>query len=493
MFKKVYEGNFKFPLNFSLLDKEKYEYVIKYLSSQDSCINIQNIMSSKIFFINWQNNLEKREENNLNSNNLYMGVLDNNNDCIIYFYSINEDKYIFEFLIVFNENKSIYEEFTKYIKPLGIGKYLSEMGINFSNKELIENLINKDLKKLGFFINFFPKNINNVWTPTYPKNIEYKESSDFLIWILNCLLNIEPLKNFFLDRNELSKIINNNTIYTKLFYEIFQYLWYWNNDKQNNLYDLRKQILKESDSNIFEDIKSLIEFLLLKLDIEQKNNNLSQTIENEPFKLEKIYINIEDIENILNSSKNSIIQKNFFFEFVTNYDHQCNEKFQEQYCIKCTLEFDINKIANILEKERPINIYDILNNLIKDNICQSENLINHFEKLKTFPKFLIIIIKQKENNNFSFNLEEFINIAKYLYDKGLECFSNYELISFIKNKSETICKSPVNNNWYIYKDNKIEKQENLFNNPFENIPYLLIYKNKNIVTNKISYNKILIK
>ena len=334
---------------------------------------MKNILSSKIFFVNWQNNIPKNEENFINYP--FIGVLDNDNNNIIYFYCLNNNKYIFEFLIIFIEGEKIYEELVKYIKPLGIGEYLCEMGIPFSNYKNPFCLINRDLQIIGKFINY-NKNNKYIWRPEYPKNIEYIDSSHFCKVVLHCLVNIQPLLFLLLDRKKLNKIINKNCIYTKIIYEIFQDLWYWNDENnefnQNNVYNkLINEIKKEHELNILQNIKSLIEFLLLKIHNELKIDKSGQRNYNNPLKLDEKYKNPKDMDNKLFDLENSVIQQLFLFELEKRFFcSNCNKEINYEYYIKCTLEFDIEQISYIFKEEHIININNILKSLDEDMYCK---------------------------------------------------------------------------------------------------------------------------
>ena len=80
----------------------------------------------------------------------------------------------------------------------------------------------------------------------------------------------------------------------------------------------------------------------------------------------------------------------------------------------------------------------------------------------------------------SFKFDEYINISDYLLDKDLKKIIYYELICFIINKSEAWCKSPIDNEWYIYQEKNVIKN-NQIKNQMMTIPYCLIYKrNENV-------------
>ena len=107
----------------------------------------------------------------------------------------------------------------------------------------------------------------------------------------------------------------------------------------------------------------------------------------------------------------------------------------------------------------------------------------------TSPQVMTIILDRDKGfeSNVNFEYPFIFNLEKYVVDKKYGENYNYELIGVIthlgaRGKNENFiafCKSPVDNNWYCYKDAKVFKSiEPKFhnNNKIEKIPYALFYQ-----------------
>ena len=476
---QTYFDYMKYPVEFGFIDKESNEPIIKDLSIMDKEIILENLLVSKIFFVNWQNNIPDIQKRDY-PNKIYIGILDNTNN-IIYFYNLNKRKYYFEFefLLQFNDEEIINKEIENYIMKKGIGKYLNDIRVDFSKINESFDLINDDLKNVGMFINFCKKNKIDIWYPNNMKNLQYIEYSYFFIGVLLCLVNLESFQILF-DRDELINFIDEDSIFTKyLFYIVEDLLWISNDkDKNNNLYmNFINEIKKSSDSkDIFRDIKQLIELILLKLHNEHKFDENKQRIKNIETKLEEKYENEEEMISNFYSINDSGIQDLFFFDLVSESKFLDENKFK--YYVTCTMEFDIDQI-----KKKFINIYNILDCMNENSYSNSSESIK-IRKFIIIPKHLIIIIKRKENNDCQFNFNESfqIDIKKYIEKKDKDeniNITEYELVSIIKDYLTTICKSTKDNLWYIYEGKKESNYNKVFDfKEMSFMPYLLIYKIK---------------
>ena len=242
-----------YPIDFEFIDKEYYESIINILGSKDKIINIDKFLISKMFFVNWQNYIPEEQLTSFN-NNIYIGLIDDNNS-VIYFYLINNKEYLFKFILQFNDKNIMYEEINN-IKREGVGQYISEVGVDFSKVKVEESfdLIKYDLKSIGMFINFNNKYVNKINIPKISKCLQYIEDLYFYNGVLQCLSNIQKIGSFFLNRNNLIKVIEENSIFTKYFYEIIQDLWHWNAENKSNNINI----------NFIKEIKKSVKF---------KNNN----------------------------------------------------------------------------------------------------------------------------------------------------------------------------------------------------------------------------
>ena len=346
------------------------------------------------------------------------------------------------------------------------------MGITFSKIKTEEtyDLININLKIIGFLISLIKKE-NVIILPECAKCLEKNEDNySFYNGMLQCLANIEPIKDFFLDRKKMIKLVDKDCLFIEYFYRIVQDMWY-SNDNENdkdiyNIFLIEIQKLSESN-NILKDFKLLIESLLLKLQNEINKDKNTNEIKNN-FKLNKVYENPD-------YNYNSFIQYLFFFKMEYHYNCKC-KKNKKYYSIKCTLDFDIDEIP----KKEDFDIYNFLNILIENKFCEECNKKYYLiRKIYTCPEYLIIIIKQNNNFSFKFKMNEEIDIGKYTPNEknNNNCSIIYELISFINNKLSPFCKSPKNNLWIKYKNGIIKKMTKL--KEFYYNPYILIYKKKN--------------
>ena len=464
----------EYPINFEFIDKEYYESIINNLGRKDNKINIENFLTSKMFFVNWQNNIP--EEQLKSFNKIYIGLIDNEHP-VIYFYLINNKEYSYEFLLQFYEEKIMYEEIKNSIKRKGVGQYIHESIFDFSNNGEDYILINYDLKEIGLFINF-NNNIDIILFPQISKCMKYIEAPFFYNGVLQCLSNIKDIKIFFLKRNDLTSIIEENSIFTKYLYQIIQDLWYWNEEDKSNIINNNfikeiKKSVKFNNSNC-DNIALLIKNILLNIHNESKTDKERNKIKNNYTKLDGIYQDLKDMNDNFYSINNSIIQKLFFFKLESKYYCNSCKTNDNHYNIECLLEFDFEKI------KKNLTIYTLLEYLNEDIKCPNCNNSNRLiKKFISIPQYLIIIIKRNEKCDFHFKLEENIEIKNYIGDKDIKNMSSYTLISFIKNNLISLCKSSIDNQWYKYnyKQNNIEKCHNIIED--KTIPYLLIYKNDN--------------
>ena len=467
----------KYPINFDFIDKEFYESIINNLGSKDNKINIENFLISKMFFVNWENNIPEGQLKSFN-NKIYIGLIDNKYP-VIYFYLINEKGYSFEFLLQFNDEKIMYEEIKNSLKRKGVGQYIYEAGVDFSNVGESFDLINYELKGVGLFINFNKNYVNEIHSPEISKCLKFIEDPFYYNGVLQCLSNIDDIKFFFLNRNNLTSIIEENSIFTKYLYEIIQDLWYWNEEDRSNIINNNfiteiKKSVKFNNNNNGDNIALLIKNILLNLHNEIKEDNDGNKIKNNYTKLDGIYQDFKDMDDNFYSINNSFIQKSFFFELGSRYYCNSCKTNDNHYNIECLLEFDFEQI------KKDLSIYTLLDYLKEDIKCQNcKNSNKLMKKFVSIPQYLIIIIKRNENNDFYFKLDENIDIRTYIGNNDVKDKSTYTLISFVKNNLVSFCKSPINNKWYIYnyEQNNIKECHNIIE--VKTIPYFLIYKNRN--------------
>lgn len=157
------------------------------------------------------------------------------------------------------------------------------------------------------------------------------EISDNFNQILLCLINLEPIRDYFINSEKEFKF-QDNYIISYYFYKIIHDLWISNYEGDKKIYfEFKEKIKEKVKSN-----KILIDFKLQSLHNESLNIEFGKS-----FKLKG------DLNNYLSKSK-SIFQENFFFKLK---QHKiCNECkiSHKQYSYHCALEIRVsNQIINI--------------------------------------------------------------------------------------------------------------------------------------------------
>ena len=452
---------YEYPTDFGYIEKEK-EYIINKLLKKDININDNDIYIKTMFFI--------EEQYITRNNNLsHLGILDNN---IIYFYLIKEDKFKFKFLLEYDKESIMQSEIKNQIIKKGILVYLYEMGIDLSKKGR-QKLIDIDIKKIGEFINFN----NGIEKIDYVQYSRPLERNEILIYnnTIQCLVNIGPFKDLFLNRNQLykEKMIQENKKITNNFYKLMQYMWHWSykdnnkNEDQNLNFMIELSTLYNDknnnnifNNNIVDDIKLLIEFILLSMHCESILDN-------------NINYNIDELKKEFYNNGNSFIKDIFFFELICDSKCQCKQYFNSTNYL---LHLDIEPNSNNLTIE---NILKDSKMLLTCSICKST--FSSKIQFNSCPKLLIIIIKE-HIYNINFNYQKLIIIK----DKNIGD-NYYKLICLIKNieqknEYETFCNISVDKNiWSQYHDTNIViiEKKNFFyslSKQKTNIPVLLIYQ-----------------
>ena len=350
------------------------------------------------------------------------------------------------------------------------------------------------------------------------KNEDFTELNS----VLQCLCNIKPLADYFkykfdnIKQTEFyKKNHKNDKCLTESFNNIIDKIWPndFSERKRDNNQELKIFSKTENSREFLEKIKNINEFnenneFLINYIIKRfhmEANKVVNSNQTEPL-LEEIdkksafkkYVKKFEKEN------KSIISDNFYGTYYTKtYCTNCNNNFfifnaftfsfyslDIVYNNKCTT---ILSRTNLLYKNNmfnlcQINIYDCLyydmQSKNKIQICKKcamqTNLV--FQNIiYASPKIITFIFKR---NIFlptiQFIIEENINIDFFVEQKNNK---NYFLIGMIFNVFEnhfvSYCKSPIDNNWYSYDDEKVEKKDSfqqiLMNNMY---PYILLYQIK---------------
>ena len=480
--KKTGFEDYEYPENFRFIEENNFELINELKKNEN--INDIELYKTKMFFVC---------DDSFYKNKLYFGILPSNKNDI-YFYSFKQQNYTADFLIHYEDNDLLFFEIKNQILTKGIEAYLYEMGVNY-NREKKQNLFNFRLEKIGL-IYFLNSNLEYNYPLHNSNTLENIKDSHYYNGVIQCLINIRPLKHIFLNRSRLvnsvlvdkknineNKVDNNNKKKITLeFYKLIQYMWhkyYPNENNEDNNGNQAIIFLSEinnisKEKNLFSNIKYLIQFILLSMHFEQRLNENNN---------KEIKYNLKEFKKTFHEIKNTFISDLFFFELEKS--KCCKNTCSTNHMIVYLMD-SFNK----KDKERDsINIDSILSQANMEILCNNcKKKCNSKIKFITFPKILIIVLIPKKENNIKFYYDKKLDIGKYSSKKNNIANSHYNLISLIKKFEKgfiTFCKASGDNDiWYRYKEtDTIQniKDFNSFNCVTESkdFPYLLIYQQNN--------------
>lgn len=327
--------------------------------------------------------------------------------------------------------------------------------------------------------------------------------SSYLNAVLQCLVNIRELAEYFLDKTNQFYIENNvqklplSFVIERLFYHLYPFPEKEDNKSYGNekiLAVLAKYNANYKTKNK-RNVNDLINFLLSTMhdELNEKKTNITKKLDFDEFNQESVIYN--GITNS-NNSNDSIIYKLFgYFSLKENTCSLCNKtKFELHYFHT----FDLDILGCSKENNNNIiSINDCLNNLSipKTNNfycknCRKNTQINSIPRIYQSPNIFIFLLDrgnfEPKYTNIEFKLEQNININVNQFE------NKFELIGIVsicleKNKYVAFSKSPIDHQWYFYNDKKVDLIEfdsvlNNNNNVKLYIPFILFYhseKNEN--------------
>ena len=313
--------------------------------------------------------------------------------------------------------------------------------------------------------------------------------------ILQCLFNINILKNYFQDKAQIEKEISlkkNDIPLTICFYKLINALW--NKSDKATIKKLMTNLFQKIKGN---DAKNLIINIYETLHKELINPNKAQNLifsgpkdPNIPQELLKFRYN-----NLLNNY--SIIMKHFYFEKLNVVKCPNCQSEKSSYSISNFINFPLEKIRKEVQKAQvnfqyislidcfeKSQMHEQLEHEIVCNNCSKSSRPINYSQMNTCPDILTIIfyrgngLEHKVYVKFPLNLD----ISNYVKERNKGV--NYELIGVVNHdESKKLkgcclakCKSPVNNKWYFYDDEKVEKIEETQVNEDNSLPYILFYQ-----------------
>lgn len=345
------------------------------------------------------------------------------------------------------------------------------------------------------------ENENILRRYTKPSKIGLKKfgETSYLNAFLQMLGNIPELIEYFLNVGNQSNIEGNIKKMPLSFVieRFFRHIYPFPETNENIIYGNEKILSVLGCYNYTfnsinkRNIKDLVNFILEKLHEElnsKKITNLMYEITYDQFNFKDSI----DKQNIIFSNSNKSIISDLFNIFeVKEYHCSFCEKTKYDLLQFNTFDLDIFSCSNNI-KSNNISLSDCLNYFLspKDRDifcpnCQRINKTNVISRIYNCPNVLIFLLREnieEQSSLLKFKIEKKINLKGYIQDQNTS--GDLELIGIISIFGTiyvSFCKSPIDNKWYIYKDeevNLIEIDEVVINNNNLNvyIPCILCYK-----------------
>ena len=358
----------------------------------------------------------------------------------------------------------------------------------------------------------------------------------FMNSTLQCLSQTKQLTNFFLNKSNKSKIINNNyalknenaSQLSPAFLELIQKLWDKNGDKTyspNKFMDIVEKMNPLFKQGQAGDSKDFILFILERLHKELKKI-VNSNIESSPKKkdpLDQYDKNIAFNEFYADYKDNSSIISDIFFGFLetTNECLKCKKYYDLQgvnnptcykYGMFKCLIFPLEEVKNMKnnslnynniqqqEKEITISLDECFIYNQKSDLCSGDN--RHYcnickklcdsiytTRILVGPEVLIIILDRGKGNIYDIKLDfnETINLSQFILqkDKAKIIYNLYGVITHVGKGGPNAhfvasCKSPIDYKWYRYNDALIKPITDIQSEVIEyGTPYILFYEKKN--------------
>ena len=353
----------------------------------------------------------------------------------------------------------------------------------------------------------------------------------FMNSTLQCLSQTKQLTNFFLNKSNKSKIINNNyalknenaSQLSPAFLELIQKLWDKNGDKTyspNKFMDIVEKMNPLFKQGQAGDSKDFILFILERLHKELKKI-VNSNIESSPKKkdpLDQYDKNIAFNEFYADYKDNSSIISDIFFGFLetTNECLKCKKYYDLQgvnnptcykYGMFKCLIFPLEEVKNMKNNNNKNNNNQFDNNCVSIYDCfyynqkselfsgDNKNYCNvckqlwdsiYTSRIFSSPINLIIILNRGKGNIYNVKLDfsETIDITQFVLkkDKPQIIYNLYGVITHIGQSGPNAhfvasCKNPIDNKWYRFNDAFVNPINNFQKEVIEfGTPYILFYQ-----------------
>ena len=189
-------------------------------------------------------------------------------------------------------------------------------------------------------------------------------------------------------------------------------------------------------------------------------------------------------EDFLKSNE-SIVSKNFYwFELKTQRCSACGNDFYYFNSYE-TFELDLAYCASNNNNNYPLTISNCLQ-IQSFELCQTYHPMNINNKIYYSPNYFVFSLNREGNPNLlniPFLLENNIDIDPFLeFKQSYKKYEIHAIVSFSRNENKYVCfgQSPVDKQWYLYNDEKVDNINinNVLNCHNNNayVPCILLYK-----------------
>ena len=481
------DSNYKFPLNFELVEKNIFDSIIQDINAKNNINLIMNqcyyiMMGDKKIYI--QNNPNKNE---------------------YYIYSSKNENYELEYIIILN-NGDLFN-FIIYSGKATFEEILLEYGIDLKEKNK-QFILDNNLNQIGIIYNLNPKSNIELKDPNHCLGLENIGATCYMNATIQCLCHILNFKKYFQNKNLVFNDIRNKVCrLTKEFYILINSLW-------KNSYNGRSYFTPKDFKNTISEMNPLFQGIAAN-DSKDLIIFIYETIHNEinnPTNYNEAYNYNNDhtlqlFRKNYYSKNSSFLIKTFYFE-QQSVINCLNCSFSKiSYNIANILIFPLEKVREYMVKLNPngfvsVKLEDCFENYQAEELLNGQNQIycnncNQLSnattgnKLFTSPEVLTIILNRGKGLEFDVNFEYplILDIDKYVMDKSQKN-NKYELICVLTHLGPSgmsghfiaFCKSPVDKNWYCYNDASVSlcgdpRYQN--NNEIEGLPYVLFYQKCN--------------
>ena len=339
-------------------------------------------------------------------------------------------------------------------------------------------------------------------------------STCYMNSILQCFCHIKEFAVYF-QTDKMEQLVfnnkyNNNKLFT-VFQEVIKQLWDPYDNSPYSPYNFKNRL---GDMNpLFKgaypnDAKDLLTFILIQL-----HEELNKPKINNNFNNNTININMQsDKKSMFNSFSNFFINNYrsiisglfygiFYTETVCCYGHKFYNYQTFNFIIfplEKVLQFKMNSNNFMLNNFMPYNNTVTLDDCFKYyqfptilndyycNKCKMQGNCTYTNKFSVFPNILIIILNRGQGLQYNVNISfENENLGLKKYAEYCNDESIYELIGLVTHYGESNasghfvarCKSPIDEQWYLYNDQIVQKIGYFDNKSFaQGNPYILFYK-----------------